>query len=456
MVRMITVFTGLMLVLTGWVTTAFAQRPGENPIPSDRLLNRYGLEVGWVSQATMDTSRDKISQFAIDERAIVTVTTTGMVNMFDAETGQKLWVNRIGRGDQATFPPVFNDRYVLIVSGLTLYSLDRETGGMHWQVTLPAMPSTGPTADDHQIYVGTLDGSVYAFDLKKIGDLYQERLLPDYSLATRVWRYKAGQKVTSPPISHGRSVSFASLDRSLYTVGANTRKLLYQFETDAPISAPLVIHKDYLFLASEDFNFYCLNAKNGQVRWSFLSGLPIRKAPYVIEGHVRGVNTDVVYVLPESGGMNAIDAYNGFQIWEGPQSRAVDFRAATQDYLFVTDQIDNILILEKDHGDVIGIIPANSYTVATQNERTDRLFLCQESGLVVMIRQQDSRFPAYYKFPERRPISPLLYDPASEPVEPADAASVPGDTTDLNATPGTIPGNNNAVPGNTNTVPGNN
>ncbi len=431
MIRNVAILSLLTVLSFSPKASAQVNLLNKNPIPSARNLNRYGLEVGWVGQATLEVGRDKIQNITIDERSIVALSSTGMVTMFDSETGEKLWTNRIGRGNQTTFDPVMNDEEVLIVSGMTLFSIGRARGDIKWNISLPQMASTAPTADDHQIYIGTLEGSVYALDLRKIGQLYNERLLPEYSLATRVWRYKTAGKITSPPVSHGRAVSFASLDKSLYTVSAATRKLLYQFETDAPISAPLVIHNDNMFLASEDFNFYCLNAKNGQVLWSFLSGLPIRKSPYIIEGTIRGVRTEVVYVMPQGGGMSALDADNGFPIWSEPQKRAVDFRAATQNFVFATDAINNILILERNFGEVVGTIPATSFNIDTSNSRTDRLFLVREDGLIVMIRESDSTYPAYFKYPERRPITPEIYDPEKHQQEAGDdSAVVPGEGDD--------------------------
>lgn len=448
MIRNITILSLLTVLTVCPSASAQVSLLNTNPVPSARNLNRYGLEIGWVGQATLEFGRDKIQHISIDERSIIAISSTGMVTMFDAETGDKIWVNRIGRGTQATFKPVMNDNEVLIVTGMTLYSLDRARGDINWNITLPQMASTAPSVDDQQIYVGTLDGSVYAFDLRKIRQLYNERLLPDYSLATQAWRYKTAEKITSPPVSYGRAVSFASQDKSLYTVSAATRKLLFQFETDAPISAPLVIHNDYMFLASEDFNFYCLNAKNGQVRWSFLSGLPIRKSPYIIEGTIQGVRTEVVYVLPETGGLSALDAYNGFPIWSEPQKRAVDFRAATQNFVFVTDSINNILILERNFGEVVGMIPATSFNVDTNNARTDRLFMVRENGLIVMIRESESTYPTYFKYPERRPITPEVYDPEMNQMEEGDSSAVvPGEGNDNGTTVVPTDDNGTLIPG---------
>lgn len=418
--RMVTLLLLLTLLSANGATVKAQSLLKENPLPSSRLLNRYGLELGWWAQATVRGRRDKIAHVAVDERSVAVLTSSGLLSLFDAETGQKMWTSSLGRGDQAALKPVMNDKLVMAVVGLNLYAMDRATGRVAWELDLPRMPSTGPSADDNQVYVGTLDGSVYAFDLRKIRELYLERLLPDYSLSTRVWRYKAGEKITSPPVPSGRAVLFASLDASLYAVTATSRKLLYQFETDAPVSAPLVQHKGNVYLASQDFNFYCLNAANGQVRWSFLSGLQIRKSPHVIETRIDDELMDIVYILPELGGINAVIARNGRELWTEPQLRAQDFLAATDNNVFVTDQIGNVLLLSPRTGAVNGVLPLVSFNRPIQNDRTDRVFLSREDGLMVMIREEGKTFPTYHQFPERRPILPQLYD--GQPVNPAEGA----------------------------------
>ena len=424
MIRNATIL-GLLIVLSG-TSSVWAQRSlvSQDPLPSSRNLNRYGLEMGWWSQATIEGQRDKVLHVAVDERNLFVLTTAGLLTSIDAETGQKQWTSRVGRRDQTGYLPVANDRLVMVAIGLKLIAIDRLTGRTMWEIDLPKVPSSGPAADDDQLYIGSLDGSVYAFDLRRIQRLYGERLLPAYSESTQVWRYQTGGKITSPPISTGRSVVFASRDRSLYSVAARSRRLLFQFETDAPISAPLVKNENNVFLASEDFNFYCLNANNGQVRWSFLSGFPIRKPPRIIEGEVDGSREKVVYVLPELGGISALRASTGREIWPRAQLEAVDFLACTNRILFTTDQIGNVLLLNRQNGRVMGNIPAVTYSHHVANDRTDRLFLARPDGLLVMIREQGSTFPVYHQFPDRRPILPELFDPATTPL--------PGDNDDDN------------------------
>jgi len=313
----------------------------------------------------------------------------------------------LGRQDQPSYPAVSNEDIALIVAGTTMYALNKFSGKRLWNIRLPGLPSTSPLSDDENVYVGMLDGSLYAFEIRKIEQLFNENRLPQWSHQTIRWRYKTAKRISTPPVVTDSVVNFASLDRSLYSVSTGKRKLKFQFETDAAISAPLGHASDLLYLASEGFSnrLYCLSAKTGAVRWVFPSGLPVRKAPRIIG--------DDLYLTPERGGMYSLSAASGIQRWWRPKVTA--FLAATPSMLFVSDQVRNVVLLDRQDGAVIGSLPFRHFKFQLANDRTDRLYLATESGLVVCIREQDREFPEYYKFPERRPILPLFAEEAPTP-----------------------------------------
>jgi outer membrane protein assembly factor BamB len=398
------------------------------------MLERHGLEMVWWSQATLNASRDTVRHFTVDEDLLYVQATSGVVTAFDNETGKRLWSIQLGRTDHPSFPVTSNDRMAMVVAGMEMYALNKFTGKILWQLRLPGMPSTSPAADDLQIYIGTLDGSVYAFDIRKIYQLYKENRLPAWSYQAINWRYQTGQQITTPPISTGLVVNFASRDRSLYSVTARRRKLRFQFEMNKPVSAPLaylhvpeaekpedektkavtnqekadaeVSAQDLLYMASEDFNFYCLYAQNGTVRWEVVSGLPVRKAPVVV--------SEDVFVMPDNGGMYCIPARTGPpERWWRPG--IVEFLAATQSQLYASDQLGNVVLLDRGDGAVIGALPLRHFSVRMANDRTDRLYLSTPSGLVCCIREQGREFPVYHKYPDRRPILPEFEKEVAEP-----------------------------------------
>lgn len=386
------------LIWSALSTFAVAQTKTNSPLPVQRQLSRLGLERAWWAQAVINPSRDKVEHVAIDEDVVYVQASSGVTTAFDAETGHQLWAVQLGRFDQPSFPAISNEDEALIVVGSTMYGLDKYTGRMLWNLTISGQPSTGPSVDDNQVYFGTLDGRVYSYNLKKIHRLFEERRLPEWSWEAEVWMYKASKEITSPPIVDGRVVNFASRDGSLYSVTALERKLKYQMETDKPIVAPLARLGDTMFVASEDSSFQALNLFDGQVKWEFTSGLPIRKP-------IWAVNNDL-FILPERGGIYCLDPTTGNRRWSHPN--LTHYLASLGGTVATMDVDGNLVMVSRENGQIVGALPMRRFTVQTGNERTDRIYLATQTGLVVCLRQMGHNFPIFHRFPDRLPLLPEL------------------------------------------------
>ncbi len=404
------------LMLSG---VALAQRQTTGSVlPTQDQLSRFGLERAWWGQATLNPSRDKVRHVTVDEDLVYVQASSGITTAFSSETGERLWATQLGRFDQPSFPAVSNEDLALVVVGSTMYGIEKRSGKTVWTLVLPGQPSTGPSVDENQVYVGTLDGSVYAFSLRKIRQLYREQRLPQWSHEALVWRYQAGKEITSPPIVTGRVVNFASRDGSLYSVSAPDRKLLYQLQTDKPIVAPLARLGKVQYMASEDNTFYALNVENGKVHWEFTSGLPIRRAPFAIGNDL--------YITPDRGGMYCLEAGTGVQRWWQPS--LTRFLAVAGGSMFASDDDGNLLKVSRANGAIAGAFPLRTYTIRVSNDRTDRLYLATESGLIIALRQKGELLPIFHKFPDRLPIVPLVApeEPAAEEAKPATEAGTDG------------------------------
>ncbi len=380
-------------------------------LPTHQQLSRLGLERGWWSQAVLNPNRDKVRSVAIDEEVVVVQATSGTATAFDSETGQQLWAVQLGPLDQQSYLATTTESLVLVIVGSTMYALEKRTGRIMWTLILPGQPSTSPSVDEKQVYFGTLDGSLFAYSLPKIRLLYEQRRLPQWSNEAQVWMYKAAGEITSSPISTGRAVNFASRDGSLYSVSAIDRKTIYQLETDKPIVAPLARLDNTMFMASEDNSFHAINLANGKVEWEFTSGLPIRKAPWAIERDL--------YVLPDRGGMYSLDPTNGDRRWWQPN--LTNFIAIMGNTLATTDVDGNLVMVSRDKGEITGSLAIRRFVIHPGNERTDRIYLATESGLVVCLRQTGHTFPVYHRFPDRLPLLPEIHpeegDESSSPSE---------------------------------------
>lgn len=375
-------------------------------VPTVTALNQQGLEVAWSGQAVLNPSRDKVQHVTLDEQLVYVQGTNGVITAFDAETGSRAWALQLGRFDEPSFPAISNEDMVLVVVGPYLYGIDKRSGDLMWKIRLPGAPSTGPSTDETQVYVGTLDGSIYAYSLKMIRQLYLEQRLPEWSHQAMNWRYQAGREITSPPISVGRTVNFASRDGSLYAVSTNRRELQFQFETDYPILAPMARVGDMQFFAAGDNNFYAINANNGTVVWELVTGLPIRRGPVAI--------TKYLFVTPERGGLYCLDVATGKQFWWNP--RLTEFVSLMGERVVCRDGDGNLVIVNADSGEIYGRIHARHYDRALVNDRSDRVFLATSRGEVLAIRERDRELPTFHRYPERRPILPEL-----APEEPMEA-----------------------------------
>lgn len=377
------------------VAQAWSQS-GRTTLPTRAQLDPLKLERAWWNQATLDPTRDAVRHLVGDEDVVFLQSNAGMVTAFDAENGRKLWASRLGRNYAPAFPAVTNDELVMIVIGSEVNALNKFTGKVVWQFNLPAAPASSPEADNDHVYIGTRDGSVYAFNLDKIRKYYSEGKLPQWSYQTMAWRYRAYKEVTTQPISDGKVVNFASRGGSLYSVTTSNRKLNYQFETDRPISAPLTKSGQSLFLPSEDFKLYCVNNVNGRTRWVYTAGLPIRQEAVVIDRDV--------YLTTVGGGMHNLDAGSGVRKWRHDQLK--QFVAATDSALFATDTVGNVLLLNREDRRHIATLGWRDFSVRMMNDRTDRVYVAKPSGLIVCIREKGKEFPTYHKNPDRKPILP--------------------------------------------------
>ncbi len=379
-----------------------------NTLPSVQMLNRYGLKMAWWNQANINPGRDTVRYLTADEQIVYAQTTAGTVTAVDMETGRQLWSIQLGRPDAPSYPVTSNNELALVLSGLDLFAVDKWTGNLVWRIRVPGQPTTSPVMDEEQVYVGGLDGSVYAFDLEKIRKLFETNKLPEWSNFALNWRYKTGAVVRTPPVPWRNLVNFASEDRSLYSVTKDQHSLKFQLETDAPVSAPMTQSEGYLFMASEDFNIYAVNLVNGKIRWQFVSGVPVLLGPKAV-----GEN---LYVTPKRSGLYQLSTISGRQRWWQPN--LTEFLAESLHYTFATNERGDVVILDRASGGPLGVLPLRHFSVCISNERTDRLIMATAAGQIIMIHERGQEFPIYHKNPEERPLLPEFAteeQPAKQP-----------------------------------------
>ena len=252
------------------------------------------------------------------------------------------------------------------------------------------------------MFIASQHGSVFAFDLERIYELYHQNRLPQWSHLTRIWRHKTSKPIEHRPVLYDDQLTFVSETGILYSVKSKNDQLVFQQTTDLKISAPLVQSGPHLFVATEDNHFYCLDKNRGTLQWHFIARDQVKNAPVIINNRC--------YVNTASGTMYCLDASTGEQLWL--VDNAKNFVAKTESYVVSEDSLGNLLLLTPNATEsevaLTGRLPFRGFRFKAQNPLTDRIHLVSSSGLVVCLRERGESFPKFFKHPERRPIEPVF------------------------------------------------
>lgn len=408
----------IITILVGLSLCATATVRAQQTLPPQAMLNRYGLEILWSSRAVINPTRDRVSHVVLDEESVYVQTRNGFVTAFDSQSGIRRWSQLVGRIDSPQLPLVSNSDTVLVASGIRLFAYDKWTGTELWEVAIPEAAGTSPVMGESSVFLASQQGSVYAFDLERIYELYHQNRLPQWSHLTRIWRHSTSKPIVHRPLLYGDQLTFVSKTGILYSVKSEDDRLVFQQTTDAEITAPMVDSGPYLFVATDDNHFYCLDKLRGTIQWTFITRDKVRLAPVIINNRC--------YINTIDATMYCLDMDTGVELWS--MRNAKKFVAKTDSYVVSEDTLGNLLLLSPDETTsevtLIGRLPFRRFKLKAQNALTDRIYLVTQDGLVVCLRERGETFPRFFKHPERRPIEPIFVD-ESELAAPAENGENP-------------------------------
>ncbi|QDT39299.1 PQQ-binding-like beta-propeller repeat protein [Stratiformator vulcanicus] len=373
--------------------TAFAQR---SKIPSNSFLRRYGLERAWLGRATIDARQDIVKVLSGDEEVMFCSTRAGVLSAFDAESGRKLWTQLSPRVQQFLSDVVTDKGRAFTIVGEKIYAINKLSGAIEWELRVPFVPVSHPVFDETQMYVATLDGSVYAFNIEKVEKYSKEGLLPQYIEDTIVWRYNTGIRIVSPPAVSEGHVVFGTANGNVFGVSASDRSELFQFEVDTKFSAPLIAKNGIVYLPTAEATMYAVRMRNGTSAWEFIAGTQISQ-PVLPIG-------DSVFLIAENQGLFRVERKIGDVHWRDRQIE--QFLAVSNTRAYGGAERGKIVVDDRETGRRIGSFTLADFKVRMTNPRTDRLYMATEAGVVMCVREIASDFPVYHEAPDLRPILP--------------------------------------------------
>ncbi|WP_233198772.1 MULTISPECIES: PQQ-binding-like beta-propeller repeat protein [Pirellulaceae] len=149
-----------------------------------------------------------------------------------------------------------------------------------------------PIVVDGIVYIGDLDGRVYAVKLED---------------GSKVWTYEGNVDqlsgfMGSPAYREGR-IYVGDIDGVLHCLNADDGKLLWKFETGLEINGSVNFYQDKILIGSQDANLYCLNKEDGKLAWKVQIDDQIRCMPTVVSnrGFVAGCDSKLHVIDLDKG-----------------------------------------------------------------------------------------------------------------------------------------------------------
>ena len=160
-----------------------------------------------------------------------------------------------------------------------------------------------PVVADGVMYVGNLDGNLYALDPKT---------------GAMKWRFKTGAGITSTVWHEGGTLYFGSNDHKLYAIEAASQKVKWTFATGDEVNSSPRISEGLVYVGGVDKRFYAVDPQAGQKKWDFLT------KGRIVDSAAFYKNLVFIGSGPEDGNVYALDKSTGKLFWTFPTENKVE------------------------------------------------------------------------------------------------------------------------------------
>ncbi len=121
-----------------------------------------------------------------------------------------------------------------------------------------------------------------------------------------LWSYTTGSQVQSSPAISNGIVYVGSDDYKLYALNATTGSLIWSYSTGNAIKSSPAFYSGIVYFGSGN-KIFALNAATGAYIWSFTTGYLVESSPAIADG--------TVYIGSDDYKVYALNAATGAQIW---------------------------------------------------------------------------------------------------------------------------------------------
>lgn len=330
---------------------------------------------------------------------LVVVTSDGLVQNYDAETGRLIWSRPCGLSTEPAQSAALSPSGVSLIHGRHLYLLDWASGKQLQRQELKYGSSIALAVCGKVAYVTDFRGRLEAYGLRT---------------TFRPWTSQiAGRDVGRPVTLADQSFcAIASTEGYVYTmVGGDKPGMWTRYEAASPFNGSLAAGNQAFYAGSSEGwpaaspqlmeysgnqAFYAGSSEGvlakvsvvdqlGNLNWDFTTGESLTAPPLVIG--------DRVFLANESGTLHCLDDKNGSSLWSKIGQRVVQPFAVASGKLYCSTIAGRIIAVDVESGRFIaGSLPMPLAALAI-NQSSDRLYVADTSGRLQCLRPWQSTLP---------------------------------------------------------------
>jgi PQQ-like domain len=184
--------------------------------PSQEALDRLNLKSDWTLYVPVSGQADGLAKVQIlDEDQIAIQTKSGVLLLVDEGTGRQQWKFKYPGHFTSGYKVAVNEKYLFAVNVAKLYCFHRYSGLLEFEFDLPEAPSTGPLADNSQVYVALSGSKLMAFQLP---------------LGVQISNDSVAKKVSGAPPDNSKIRNPADVVADRYSTRTNLKSITDEFD----------------------------------------------------------------------------------------------------------------------------------------------------------------------------------------------------------------------------------
>ncbi|NOZ19528.1 MAG: PQQ-like beta-propeller repeat protein [Planctomycetes bacterium] len=364
--RRLLLMSVLVVLLASCAGEDFGRPATERLLPTEEALRQLDMEEVWHCGIGYQPVRnvyllDGLICLETEKRKLYAINT---------KTGVLQWQYQLDFCLE--YPPCDNADGVYMLIGDRLYALEKQSGHVIWNRPLDFSPTAPPAANIGLVAVPGrhILNTVEALD------------------GTLAWYIRLRGRMFGAPAALGDFFFVGDDTGWIYCINARIGEKIWQRETRGPIEAAPYPMADICYVGSTDYKVYALDPVTGFEKWETTTGSMVRKRPLG--------TADAVYAESYNNGVVALDAESGTMRWRDQEAERVLAVGTKRAYL-LSKKPGVIRAVNARSGELEKRIHVGKYKFFPTNYTTDQLFLVNEKGLVVCLREKSEKTEAAAK-----------------------------------------------------------